>query len=165
VRDPGLGALIVNTRVTVKVRWVGRVTSVTVIDAVNVPVTVGVPVIAPVDALIFRPVGRPLADQLYGVVPPVAATVVEYGVFWMPLGNVAVVIFSGATIVSEKLTVAVRCVGSVESVAVIATVFTATTVGVPVIAPVDAFMLKPAGRPGAVNVIGPVPPVAATVVL
>jgi hypothetical protein len=33
----------------------------------NVPAVAGVPEITPVDALIARPAGNPLADQLYGV--------------------------------------------------------------------------------------------------
>ena len=46
--------------------------SVTVTVVEEVPAVVGVPVIAPVEALIDRPVGRPLVDQVYGMVPPLA---------------------------------------------------------------------------------------------
>jgi hypothetical protein len=41
----------------------GSVESVTVITTVLAPGAVGVPVIAPVLALIARPAGRPVADQ------------------------------------------------------------------------------------------------------
>ena len=43
---------------------------------VGVAAAVGVPVMAPVDALSVNPAGKPLAiDQVYGAVPPVAARV------------------------------------------------------------------------------------------
>ena len=35
---------------------------------------VGVPVMTPVEALMLSDAGRPEADQVYGVAPPVAAT-------------------------------------------------------------------------------------------
>ena len=43
----------------------------------KVPTVVGVPVIAPVAALIARPPGSPLAVQVGVPVPPVAATAAE----------------------------------------------------------------------------------------
>jgi hypothetical protein len=49
--------------------------SVTVTLALLVPPAVGVPVMAPVPALIDNPAGSPVADQCNGVVPPEAATV------------------------------------------------------------------------------------------
>jgi hypothetical protein len=42
-----------------------------------------------------RPLGRPLADQVYGETPPVAANVAEYGVPTVPAGRVVVEIASG----------------------------------------------------------------------
>jgi hypothetical protein len=48
--------------------------SFTVTLAVLVPATVGVPLITPVVALIDNPAGRLVADQVYDVTPPVAAT-------------------------------------------------------------------------------------------
>jgi hypothetical protein len=45
----------------------GVAASVTVSETLNVPAVVGVPAMSPVDALIERPAGNPLADQLYGV--------------------------------------------------------------------------------------------------
>ena len=50
--------------------------SVTVIEGVLVPVAVGVPEIAPVE-LMLRPAGSPVADQVYGAVPPPAAMAAE----------------------------------------------------------------------------------------
>ncbi len=51
--------------------------SVTVTVKVLVPVALGVPVILPVEPRV-RPVGSvPLLLQVYGVVPPLAAKVVE----------------------------------------------------------------------------------------
>ena len=55
-------------------RWVGVVESVTVMLGEVVPVAVGVPEIAP-EELMLRPAGSPVADQVYGAVPPVAAMV------------------------------------------------------------------------------------------
>jgi hypothetical protein len=47
---------------------------VTFAATVEVAAVVGVPEIRPVEALIVRPAGRPVADHEYGVVPPVAAS-------------------------------------------------------------------------------------------
>jgi len=44
--------------------------------AVLVPAVVGVPLITPVLLLIVKPAGKPVADHVYGVVPPFATTVV-----------------------------------------------------------------------------------------
>jgi hypothetical protein len=64
----------------------------------------------------------------------------------------------------ERVAVAVRWVGFVESVAVItAELVPAGPIGVPVIWPA-ALIASPAGKPVAVKVMGGVPPVAATVV-
>ena len=46
--------------------------SVAVTVTVKVPVVVGVPEIVPVEALIDSPAGRPVADHVYGGVPPEA---------------------------------------------------------------------------------------------
>jgi hypothetical protein len=61
-------------RLAFAVCW-GLLESFTVTFAVLVPAAVGVPPITPVLALIVNPAGRPVADQVKGVVPPVAATV------------------------------------------------------------------------------------------
>jgi hypothetical protein len=54
----------------------GVLESVTAIDGVLVPEAVGVPEMVP-EELIVRPAGRPVADQVYGVVPPPAAIFAE----------------------------------------------------------------------------------------
>ena len=54
------------------------VESVTRIVTEAVPLDVGVPKICPVLLLMVMPDGRPVADQVYGVLPPVAATGFEY---------------------------------------------------------------------------------------
>jgi hypothetical protein len=67
------GATIVMEKLADAVSW-GLVESFTVTFAVLVPAAVGVPLITPVLALIVSPAGRPVADHVYGVVPPVAVT-------------------------------------------------------------------------------------------
>jgi hypothetical protein len=100
-------------------------------------------------------------------VPPVAATVPEYAVPTVPPGRVVVVMESGVTagaMVTEKVAEAVPAVGVAESVTVTMTDDEVpAVVGVPVMAPVDESMLRPAGNPVADQVYGVVPPVAATV--
>ena len=60
-----------------------------------VPAAVGMPLIVPA-LLIERPLGKPLADHVYGETPPVAASVAEYAVPTVPAGRVVVEIASGA---------------------------------------------------------------------
>ena len=83
----------------------------------------------------------------------------------MPFGSDDVVIVSCPVIVSDRLLLAVRCVGFVESVTVTTTVPELAPCGVPLMTPLDGSMLRPAGRPVADHVYGVVPPVAATVAL
>ena len=71
--------------------------SVTVSVTVVEPAAVGVPVMAPVLELMERLAGSPVADHVYGVAPPVAATLAEYGLPATPTGRGdAVVIETGA---------------------------------------------------------------------
>ena len=128
-------------------RCAGFVESVTVIVTVLDPAVVGVPVIAPLAASMLRPAGRPVADQVYGVVPPVAATVALYAAPTTPPGSDVVVMDGGAMMVIDRLAVAVKCVGLVESVTVTATVLAPAVVGVPVMAPEEALIVSPAGNP------------------
>jgi hypothetical protein len=53
----------------------GVLESFTVMVALVVPAADGVPPITPVEGLIDKPVGRPVADHVKGVVPPTAVTV------------------------------------------------------------------------------------------
>ena len=150
-------------RLLVAVRCVGLVESVTVIETVLAPAAVGVPVIAPVDGSMLSPAGRPVADHVYGVVPPLALTVALYAAPATPPGSDDVVMFSGAMTVSVRFAVAVRWDGLLESVTVIATVLAPAAVGVPLICPVEALRVNPAGSPVADHVYGDTPPVAARV--
>ena len=58
----------------------------------DVPAAVGVPLIPPAP-LSVNPFGNapPLNDQLYGVVPPLAATVAEYALLTCPPAKLVVV--------------------------------------------------------------------------
>ena len=67
-------ATVIESVDVVALRWLGVLESVTVIEGVLVPVAVGVPEMAP-EELMLRPAGSPVADQVYGAVPPVAAMV------------------------------------------------------------------------------------------
>jgi hypothetical protein len=138
---------IVTDRFLVAVACVGLLESVTVTATVLVPDAVGVPPIAPVDAFSVRPAGSPVAVHVYGALPPLATRVAPYAVFTAPLGRDVVVMATAGAIVNVKFLVAVRCVGLVESVTVTATVLVPAAVGVPLIAPVDAFSVRPAGNP------------------
>jgi hypothetical protein len=53
-----------STRLLVAVLGVGVVASLTVTATVLLPDAVGVPLITPVEALIVKPGGKPVADQL-----------------------------------------------------------------------------------------------------
>ncbi len=137
--------------------------SFTVTVALLVPDTVGVPLITPVPALIVNPVGRPVADQVYDVTPPVAATVALYGTFLVPeVSGDVVVMVSCELMVIAKFADAVCC-GLPESFTVTVALLDPAAVGVPLITPVLAPIVSPAGRPVADQVYPDTPPVAATV--
>ena len=71
------------------------------------PVAVGVPLICPLAALMVKPAGRPVADHVYGVVPPLALMVALYATPTVPsVRDAAVVMLSGP----ETVTVAVASV-------------------------------------------------------
>jgi hypothetical protein len=132
----------------------------------GLPVAVdGVPVIVPVAALMLKPAGSPVADHVYGAVPPVADTVVDvYAAPTVPEGSAAGPMMASVTpTVSEYVLVTTA---DAVSIAVTTTLkgLPVAVVGVPVIVPVPALMLKPAGSPVADQVYGAVPPVADTVV-
>src|ERR1035437_5644098 len=101
------GATIVMERLAEAVCW-GLPASFTVTFAMLVAAAVGVPLITPVLALIVSPAGRPVADPVYGVVPPLAARVALQAVLAMPdvSGN-CVVITTVVPIVMERLADAV----------------------------------------------------------
>ena len=131
-----------------------------------VPVTVGVPVMAPVAAFRFRPRGSAptVTDHAYGSIPPVAANVWEYAPLIKAPGRLFVVITSGAggiTTIDNDWSavcppVSARCNVKFAVPRVVA---------VPVIAPVLAFKFRPAGRdPVEIDqTYGRIPPLAAAV--
>jgi hypothetical protein len=132
------------------------------------PFAVGVPVIAPVDALSERPAGRlPVEiDQVYGRMPPVAVGRNEKSVPTLAAGSVALPIARGATtlIVSGH---AKDFGGVFESVTVTVKEDVPTVVGMPVIAPVEAFKASPEGNVPleTAHVNGNTPPLTVTDVL
>src|SRR5689334_9480487 len=77
--------------------WLAESVAVTVTD--DVAAVVGVPLMRPDELLIDRPAGRPVADQVYGVVPPDAVTVRLTAVptvpLWLP-GLFTVTVVDGA---------------------------------------------------------------------
>jgi hypothetical protein len=122
----------------------------TVNDAV--PAAVGVPEITPVDATRLNPAGNvpALTLQLYGVVPPLACSTVEYVVPVVPPGSDVVVTKGGCAAVATAIL-------SVFVAALFAASFTCTVndavpnaVGVPLICPVELFSVRPTGKEPAV---------------
>lgn len=82
--------------------------SVTVNVTTDDPAAIGVPDTTPVDGLIDRPTGSPVADQVYEPAPPIAAIVALYTLLTVPSGMDDVVIDTGATTTSVKVWSAVR---------------------------------------------------------
>ena len=122
----------------------------------------------PVEELIAKVEGSPVADHVYDGVPPVAFTVALYAAFDTPLGSgELVVIVRAGTMVSINWAVAVWCVGKVESVTVTLTVYVleVVTLGVPLMTPVLGLIDIVEGSPVADHVYDGVPPVALTVAL
>ncbi len=136
-----------SARLALPVSGVGVVESVTLIVILPLFGPVGVPLITP-EALIERPPGRPVADQVYGGVPPVAKTVALYGWPAVPEGSsVVVIVMGGGAMLRDRFALALRAVGVVESVTLIVTFPLLAAVGVPVMAPVEALIESPAGSP------------------
>jgi hypothetical protein len=164
--------VIVNTEPMVRVRFAvacaGEPESVALkVNGVALAVAVGVPLIRPDDAFRVRPAGRvpEVNCQLYDSVPPVAASVWEYGVPTAPFGSDVVATVNWETMVKVGLTVA-ACAGVPESVALkVNGVALAVAVGVPLIRPDDAVRVRPAGSVPEVNcqVTAPLPPADASV--
>jgi hypothetical protein len=94
--------------------------SVTVAVKLDVPLAVGVPEIRPVLEDRLSPAGRlpDVTDQVYGVVPPVAAIEFEYAVPCVPEGRLDVVMLKavGATGADAAATVRVTVAVAVLSV-------------------------------------------------
>ena len=133
------------------------VLSVAVMVTEQAHAVVGVPVMAPFEELIPRPVGRPVAVQVsvgVGTVWVSAATGVKVEMA-EPETVVLVPGFVTATVLEMfqvKLTELANGVGEPLSVAVMVTEQAHAVVGVPVMAPPDEAIDRPAGRPVAVQV-------------
>ena len=84
------------------------VESVTVIVTELVPDALGVPVIWPELAPTVSPAGSPLADQVYGELPPLAETIVAYAEPAAPFRSAVVEITGAGAIVNDRLAEAVR---------------------------------------------------------
>jgi hypothetical protein len=114
----------------------------------TVPAVVGVPEITPVDATRFNPAGNApaLTLQLYGVVPPLACSVVEYAVPVVPPANDVVVTVGGCGAAATVILSAFVPVLFTASVTCTVNDAVPGAVGVPDIKPVDATRLNPAGN-------------------
>src|ERR1035438_5668695 len=112
-----------------------------------------VPLMTPVEGLNDNPpVTLPtIIDHVYGSVPPVALRVWRYGTpIWVAGREMVVIANAGPVTVRVRLAEAV-CAGAPESVTMNVTGATIAAVGVPLISPVVALRVKPAGRVPAVN--------------
>lgn len=128
---------------------VGVVESVTFAVKLTEAAPVGVPEICPVDVFRVSPGGKTpvLMLQLYGVFPPVAAKVALYALPCCPLGKELVLMLTDAAATTTlSACVAVSAVGFVESVTFTVKLKVPEALGVPEIAPLEAFKLRPVGR-------------------
>ena len=149
---------------------VGVVESVTFTVKLKEPEAVGVPdMVPPKDSV--RPAGKApeLTLQLYGVVPPLAASVVEYAVPTCSDGTEAVVTCTGVTAAATVMPsdIVVVCGVEEESLTCTVKIVVPACVGVPLIWPVDAVRLSPAGNDPELidHEYGAVPPVAVRIAL
>jgi hypothetical protein len=116
--------------------------------AVKLPAAVGVPVMRPFLALIVKPAGRPLALNVVALL--LAVTWKEKAVPTVPLALTALVMAGRAgKIRMARLADPLPPALAAETFAV----KLPAAVGVPVIKPLVALMVKPAGRPLALNAV------------
>jgi hypothetical protein len=131
----------------------------------EVPAVVGVPEIVPVEPPSDSPAGSEpdTTDQLYGVTPPVAASVCEYATPIWPFGTLVVVITRSGGITIDRAFVAVSA-GACESVTLTVKLEVPAVVGVPEITPPE-LKESPAGRLPELSdqLYGVTPPVAVSV--
>jgi hypothetical protein len=158
----------VNDLVAVSALGFGVVESVTFAAKLKEPDTVGVPEIVPAEDSVRPPGNAPESMlQLYGVVPPLAASVVEYAVPTCPDGTDTVLICTGVTAAATVMLIDFEVVCGVGEESLTRAVKGAVpaTVGVPLIWPVEAFNPSPVGSDpeGIDHEYGAVPPVAARV--
>ena len=134
---------------------VGEPLSVAVRVTEQAHAVVGVPVTAPVEALIDRPVGRPVAVQPSVATEDVSLTVGVKVVMAVPdTFDLAPGLVTTTVLVmfQVKLTAFEYVVGEPLSVAVTVTAQAHAVVGVPLMMPVAEAMERPTGRPVAVQV-------------
>ena len=150
---------------------VGFVESVTLAVKLKEPDAVGVPEIVPADDSVRPPGNAPaLRLQLYGGVPPLAASVVEYTVPACPDGTEALVICTPVTAaatvrVNDLVAVSAFGFGVVESVTLAVKLKEPDAVGVPEIAPAEDSVRPPGSAPELMlQLYGVVPPLAASVI-
>jgi hypothetical protein len=139
--------------------FAGLLESVTRTFAVNEPDVVGVPEMIPVSALIDTPGGSPIADQVYGAVPP--------GVVWFT-GETAtptelvcppgLLTENEAELTLQSYWVLPAFQGLFESLAMTITVNKPDVVGVPEMIPVAGLIDTPGGSPVADQLNGAFPP-------
>ena len=147
---------------------VGVVESVTLAVKLKEPEAVGVPEIVPAEDSVRPPGNAPaLMLQPYGVVPPLAASVVEYALPACPEGIETVLICSEATAAAIVMLTDFEVVCGVCEESLTRTVkeVVPAIVGVPPIWPVEAVKPRPVGSDPEVidHEYGAVPPVAARV--
>jgi hypothetical protein len=124
------------------------------VSATLLATVVGVPLIRPVAVFRVSPAGSvpTVSAHVYGGVPPVAASVWEYATPTCPSLRDAVVIDSVVGAIVKVRFLVAFCVGLAESVARnVNAVFVTAVVGVPLIRPVLAFNVRPAGSVPAVS--------------
>jgi hypothetical protein len=132
--------------------------SVTRIVTPKLPTADGVPVMDP-PLLSVSPLGNAPAmiEYVYGVVPPVETSVVEYAVPTCPLGNEAVLSTSGAGLIVTEYCCVATC--APESVALTVKVLDWAVVGVPEKTPALLIVIPVGSAPAEiVQVTGAVPP-------
>jgi hypothetical protein len=114
----------------------------------TVPAVVGVPEMTPVEATRLSPAGRvpALTLQVYGVVPPLACSPVEYAVPAVPPGRDVVVTVGGCGAAATAMLKALVPVLFAASVTWTVNEAVPAVVGVPEITPVEATRLNPAGN-------------------
>ena len=123
----------------------GELESVTFTVNEELPAVVGVPLICP-ELLSVRPAGKlpELSDQLYGVVPPLAASEDEYAVFVTPPGNEEVAMCTGAAVIAILRFAVALCAAELASLTATVNDDVPAVVGVPLICPA-LLSVSPAG--------------------
>jgi len=112
-------------------------------------IVVGVPAMTPLEAFSVSPAGKAPAEtvQVYGVVPPEAASALEYAAPTCPSGIQPVDSFKVAGVIVSTRVAVLVCTGLAESVTLKVSEAPDTgTVGVPLMTAVEAFSDSPAGN-------------------